>query len=42
MKRRTFLATAAATLAAPAVVRASSAQVLKFIPQADLAVLDPI
>src|SRR5271157_6130910 len=42
MKRRTFLAAAAATLAAPAVVRAEAARVLKFIPQADLAVLDPL
>lgn len=35
------LATAAATLAAPATVRAANARVLKFVPQADLAVLDP-
>jgi peptide/nickel transport system substrate-binding protein len=42
MKRRTFLAAAAATLAGPAVVRAQGARVLKFIPQSDLAVLDPI
>jgi peptide/nickel transport system substrate-binding protein len=43
MKRRDFLATAAAaTLAAPRIGRAQGAQVLKFIPQADLVVLDPI
>lgn len=44
MKRRAMLQTAAAglaTLAAPN-VRAQSAKVIKFVPQADLAVLDPI
>ena len=41
MHRRTFL-TAAAASVAPAIVRATSANVLKFVPQADLAVLDPI
>ncbi len=41
MRRRTFLATAA-TLALPSVTQAASKQVLKFVPQADLAVLDPI
>jgi peptide/nickel transport system substrate-binding protein len=40
MRRRTFLA--AATLALPAVARAERARVLKFIPQSDLAVLDPV
>ena len=42
MKRRTFLATAAAGAAmAPAVVRAQKQTTLKFIPQIDLAFLDP-
>ena len=40
MKRRGFLAAGAATLAAPA-VRAQGAKVIKFAPQADLALLDP-
>ena len=42
MRRRTFLATSAATLALPSVAQPVSARVLKFIPQADLAILDPI
>jgi peptide/nickel transport system substrate-binding protein len=42
MRRRTFLAASAATLALPALGRAESERVLKFIPQSDLAVLDPI
>ncbi len=43
MERRTFIATAAAAaLAAPTVVRAQPNQVLRFIPNADLAVLDPV
>lgn len=42
MKRRSFIAASALTLAAPSVVRAQGARVLKFIPQSDLAVLDPI
>ncbi len=41
MKRRTLL-TMAATLAAPALVRAESQRVLRFIPQSDLTVLDPV
>jgi peptide/nickel transport system substrate-binding protein len=43
--RRTVLKSAAfgaASLAAPSIVRAEDAKVLKFIPQADLVVLDPI
>ena len=40
--RRTFLMSAAATLAAPAILRAQTQTTLKFIPQADLAVVDPI
>jgi peptide/nickel transport system substrate-binding protein len=42
MRRRTFIAASAAMLSLPAVTRAASKQVLKFVPQADLAVLDPI
>ena len=43
MKRRTLLAASAATmLAPPGATLADSKQVLKFVPQADLAVLDPI
>ncbi len=41
MRRRTVLATAAA-LAAPHIGRGAEASVLRFIPQSDLAVLDPI
>ena len=39
--RRRFLASGLATIAAPAIVRAASATTLKFIPQIDLAFLDP-
>ncbi len=43
MRRRTFLAaSAAAGLARPAISRAQSARVLRFVPQANLANLDPI
>lgn len=42
MKRRTFLAASAATLALPAVSRAQKSRVLKFIAQSDLAIVDPI
>jgi len=42
MRRRTFLATSAATLALPSVGRAQNQRVLKFIAQSDLAVVDPI
>src|SRR5215469_10129089 len=42
MRRRTFLASTAAALAAPAIARGEATQVLKFVPQADLAVLDPV
>ncbi len=41
IRRRDVLA-AAATLAAPSVVRAQSNRLLKFIPQSDLSVLDPV
>jgi peptide/nickel transport system substrate-binding protein len=42
MKRRCFLAGAAAVLAAPRISRGAEARVLKFIPQADPTILDPI
>ena len=42
MRRRTFLAASAATLALPAIARAENQRVLKFIPQSDLAILDPV
>jgi peptide/nickel transport system substrate-binding protein len=42
MQRRSFIAGTAASLAAPAVVRAQAASTLRFIPQADLTVLDPM
>lgn len=42
MKRRTFLATGAAVLAAPAVLRAQSTRVLRFVPEADVVIFDPV
>ncbi len=43
MRRRTFLAsTAAATLAAPRIGNAQAAKPLRFVPDADLAIVDPI
>jgi peptide/nickel transport system substrate-binding protein len=45
MKRREFLAASAAsaaTLAMPSLARAAGSGVLKFVPQADVAVLDPV
>jgi peptide/nickel transport system substrate-binding protein len=42
MRRRQFLAATAATLAMPALARGQSSQVLTVVPQADLAVLDPV
>jgi peptide/nickel transport system substrate-binding protein len=41
MKRRSFLA-GAALLAAPSIARSAGTGVVKFVPEADLAVLDPI
>ncbi|HEY0183189.1 MAG TPA: ABC transporter substrate-binding protein [Rhodopila sp.] len=41
MRRRHFLAASSASLALPTIVRAASATTLKFIPQIDLAFLDP-
>jgi peptide/nickel transport system substrate-binding protein len=42
MERRSFIAASAAALAMPAVGHAQSARVFKWIPQADLSVLDPV
>jgi peptide/nickel transport system substrate-binding protein len=42
MKRRTFLAATAALATAPAITRAASATTLKFVPQSDVTVIDPI
>ncbi len=42
LTRRSLLAASTATLAAPRLARAAGSSVLKFIPQSDLTVLDPI
>ncbi len=42
MDRRSFVAGSAALMCSPAIGRAQSARVLKFIPQGDLGSLDPI
>lgn len=42
MKRRTLLATAAASLAAPVIAQPARAATLRFVPQANLTALDPI
>ncbi|HEX5325734.1 MAG TPA: ABC transporter substrate-binding protein [Acetobacteraceae bacterium] len=42
MRRRQFLAAATAALATPSIARGQARQTLTFVPQADLAVLDPI
>ena len=42
MQRRSFLAATAAALAAPSIGRTQGTRLLRFIPQSDLAVLDPI
>jgi peptide/nickel transport system substrate-binding protein len=42
MKRREFLSGAASLLAAPTIARAQESKVLRFIPQTDLTVLDPM
>ena len=43
MQRRSFLqAGLTASIAAPTIARSQGAKVLKFVPQADLAVLDPV
>ncbi len=41
MRRRDLLAAGAAGLALPAIGRAQAARTLRFIPQADLSILDP-
>jgi ABC-type transport system substrate-binding protein len=45
MQRRAFLAAGAASaaaLAAPSIVRAATSKLLKFVPQSDVTILDPI
>ena len=42
MRRRDFVTAAAAALAAPSISRGAERRVLRFVPQADLAVLDPV
>ncbi len=42
MRRRSFLAGTGVALAAPHIARAEGARVLRFIPQADLTILDPM
>jgi peptide/nickel transport system substrate-binding protein len=42
MQRRSFLVGAAGALAAPHIARAQASRVLKFVPDADLASLDPV
>ncbi len=42
MQRRGFLAAAAATLAIPHISRAADQKILRFIPQVDLPLLDPV
>lgn len=42
MNRRTFLAASVAALAAPSLGRAAGTGVLRFRPEADLALLDPV
>ena len=42
MRRRSLLQTMAGVLAAPAIVRADGVKLLRHIPEADLAVLDPV
>ncbi len=42
MDRRTFLAGSAAALALPAITRAQGSRVIKFVPDADVVVFDPV
>ena len=42
MKRRTLLATGGAALAAPHVARSQAARTLRFVPQIDVPLLDPV
>lgn len=41
MQRRSFLATAAATLALPNIARSQRGNILRFVPQSDVTTLDP-
>ncbi len=42
MKRRRLLGGAAAMLAAPSIIRAAPGRVLRFVPEADVTVIDPV
>ena len=42
IQRRAFTAGLASVLAAPSIARGAGSNVLKFIPQSDLTILDPI
>jgi peptide/nickel transport system substrate-binding protein len=42
MRRRTFLAASAASLALPSVALPETRRVLKFLAQSDLAIVDPV
>ena len=42
MRRRTLIASSAAAIAMPRLARAASATTIRFTPEADLAVLDPV
>ena len=42
MNRRRFLLSAAAVVAAPAITRAESSRVIKFVPDADVVIFDPV
>ena len=42
LRRRVFIGSAAATLAAPALAAGEARRVLTFIPQSDLSILDPV
>ena len=42
LNRRSFLAVSAATLTAPRLAVAAEQRVLRFVPQADLAAVDPV
>ena len=42
MRRRSFIATTASLLAAPAIAQDTRKSTLRFVPQANLTVLDPV
>ena len=42
MHRRSFLAGATAGLALPAIARAQSATTIRFVPEADVIIYDPV